>query len=122
MSLQCVISGNASCRVGFGLCGVADVGDAKIDVSAFKGLEIGLAIREVNRRIRKSGVLRDDRIPVSVILLERRSLELGVRWSHDLRLIKRQRNNRMTSKISDVTDIDREIVARLPLDIKRLIH
>src|SRR5579864_8821801 len=122
MSLQCVISGNASCSVGFGLCGVADVGDAKIDVSAFKSLEIGLPIREVNRRVRKTGVLSDNRIPVGVVLLERRSFEFWIRRGDDLRLIEGQRNNRMSSKISDVTDVDCEIVARLPLDVERLVH
>ena len=45
-----------------------------------------------------------------------------MRRRRNLRLIEWQRHNLVAPQIADVSDVDRQIVARLPLNIQRLVH
>ena len=65
----------------------------------------------------------DDRITVGVVLLTHRTTDqhrMGRRC--DLRLVKGQRNDLMTTEIAHVADFDGEIATRLPLNVQSLVH
>src|SRR5579862_53159 len=122
VSLQSVIGGDACGGIRLGFRGVTDIGNAKIDVSAFKGLLVRLAVGKVDRWVGEGRVFSDDGISVGVVLLKLRALEYGTRRRGDAGLIEGQRDDFVAAKIADVTDVDDQIVARLPLNVESLIH
>ena len=122
VGLQRIVGGDAGRRVRLGLGGIPDVGNAQVDVSSFKSLLIRLTVGQVNRWIREECVFCDDRVPISVVLLDRSARTDRMSRRGDLRLVEGQRNDLMAAEIADVADLDGEVAARLPLNVQSLVH
>ena len=100
-----------------GLCRVADVGNAKVDVAAFVVLKIGLAVGEVD-----GNVVVGDGVAVAVVLLVGAPRQRGICGRSDIRLIEWHGNDLMAAQIAHVSEFDGEIVPRLPLDVECVVH
>src|ERR1700723_4426864 len=103
MSLKRIVRGDAGSGVGLRFCGVADVGDPEVDVSAFESLLIGLAVRKIDGA--KAAGRGDNRIAVSVVLFKRGTRPNGIGRRGNPRLVERKRNDFMAAEIADVSDI-----------------
>src|SRR5580692_925608 len=120
VSLERIVGGDAGCGVGLRFGGVADVGNAEVDVSAFESLLVGLAVGEING-IKATG-RRDNRIAVSVVLLVGSACQEGMSRRGNLRLVKGEGDDFMAAEIPHVADVDGEVVTGLPLNVERLVE
>ncbi len=108
MCLERVVGVDAGGLVVDGLGRVADIGHAMVDVAA-------LIVGQVRRSVGQIDAA--DGVAVGVILPVNRR-----RRGRDVGLVERNRNDLMTADVADVADIDREVVARLPLNIQRVVE
>src|ERR1700728_2978739 len=119
MGLERVVSRDTGGGVGLRFGGIADIGDAQVDIPAFKCLQVRLPVGQ--RLGSESGGI-EYRVSVCKVLLVRASLQEGMGRRGNLRLIERQGNDLMAAQIADVSNVDREVFAGLPLNVQCLIH
>src|SRR5208282_5528369 len=114
-------SGDTGGGVGLRLGGVTDVGNAQVDIPAFKRLQVRLIIGQQRRC---ESIVVKDRVAVSVVLLktQRITLQNGVGRRSDLRLVEWQGNDLVTAQVADIADVDGEVVTRLPLNVESLVE
>ena len=112
MGLQGVVSGNASRYVRQRFGRIAYIRDAKIDVATFIVVQVRLAVGQIDGGA--GAVLKSVSICVGLPMD-------GVCRRSDTGLIERKRYDFMTAEIADIADLNSEVVARLPLNIERLI-
>src|SRR5580700_4604729 len=112
MGLKRVVGRDAGGGVGLRLGGVADIGDAEVDIPALKRLLVGLrrlsvGAGQIDRRaisidIRIAGGGSYDRVAVSVVLLktQRVALQNGIGGRRDQRLVEGQGNDFVTAEVA----------------------
>src|ERR1700722_1615340 len=135
MDLQCVVGRNSRGCVEFRIGGIPDVGDALVGVAAIDIKLHRLPIWQIQGASQESATIgrraRLDRIAVRIKLRIRRSgwvradrcgaAERIGRGGNSC-LIERYGNDFMPAKGVYRADINREIIARLPLNIEGRIH
>ncbi len=118
VDLQSVIGIDASSLVGDRFSRVSNIRNAKVDVAAFIVGQVGGAIGQLLSVV--VGVA--DGVAVAVILLIGATGERRAGRRSDTGLVEGDRDDLMPAAIADEADLDRQIVARLPLDVKSVVE
>src|ERR1700688_3108549 len=120
MRLERVICRDSGCSVGLRLRRITDVRNAQVDVATLKGLQIWLSIIGDCRRTKGGWV--EGRVAVCVINKAWCASGGRIAWRRNTLVIERQRNDLVASDVFDIATFDRQIVARLPLNVDRLVE
>src|SRR5215472_13332386 len=113
---ECVVGVDAGCTVRDGFRSVADVGNAMVDVAAFVVLPIGMTVGKIDGNYFAGFVVGGNGVAVGVDL----SVD-GTAGVRDAGLIEGNGDDLMTAEVADVSDLEGEVFARLPLDVERVV-
>src|SRR5579871_897662 len=116
VDLQGVVRRDARCLISFRFRRISKIRNAKVDVAALVGSQIRIAVGQISRRavVEAEGISRFlHGIAVGIDL----AVDV-VRGRGDTGLIEGNGYHLMAAEVADVSNLDGEIIARLPLDRK----